>query len=266
MWSPCFFSKKPIPKWQLVRKEGGRARIAATGCQTTILRITSALSPPIRGFFGGSFLNNSCFFLRSQLIPTRQYMDVSLNGGTPKSSINHPFWGTPIFGNTHIPSLKLTVRTWKWMVGRRSSPFGPPPPIFSGECTFRRRWFLWDLGSLFQKTPYSPFNNHSYWKWEHPKVWVFFLRVFSNSCGLRSPTVGGGGFPFDPCWFCGGKNLRWCFFNMDHGTIETCVDFAVSNMFGKLQHGAFLDFLVEVDTPGAYWMLGFGWTWICWLE
>ena len=35
-------------------------------------------------------------------------MGVSLNGGTPKSSIligfsiNHPFWGTPIFGNTHI--------------------------------------------------------------------------------------------------------------------------------------------------------------------
>ena len=37
------------------------------------------------------------------------YMDVSENGGTPKSLIligfsiiNHPFWGTPIFGNTHI--------------------------------------------------------------------------------------------------------------------------------------------------------------------
>ena len=36
-------------------------------------------------------------------------MGVSENGGTPKSSIligfsiiNHPFWGTPIFGNTHI--------------------------------------------------------------------------------------------------------------------------------------------------------------------
>ena len=34
------------------------------------------------------------------------YMDVSVNRGTPKSSIligfsiiNHPFWGTPIFGN-----------------------------------------------------------------------------------------------------------------------------------------------------------------------
>ena len=38
-----------------------------------------------------------------------QYMDVSANRHTPKSSIligfsiiNHPFWGTPIFGNTHI--------------------------------------------------------------------------------------------------------------------------------------------------------------------
>ena len=36
-----------------------------------------------------------------------EYMDVSKNNGTPKSSIlvgfsliNHPFWGTPIFGNT----------------------------------------------------------------------------------------------------------------------------------------------------------------------
>ena len=36
-------------------------------------------------------------------------MAVSKNNGTPKSSIligfsiiNHPFWGTPIFGNTHI--------------------------------------------------------------------------------------------------------------------------------------------------------------------
>jgi len=36
-------------------------------------------------------------------------MGVSENGGTPKSSIltefsiiNHPFWGTPIFGNIQI--------------------------------------------------------------------------------------------------------------------------------------------------------------------
>ena len=38
-------------------------------------------------------------------------MGVSKNNGTPKSSIligfsiiNHPFWGTPIFGNTHVKS------------------------------------------------------------------------------------------------------------------------------------------------------------------
>ena len=39
----------------------------------------------------------------------KRFMGVSKNGGTTKSSIvigfsviNHPFWGTPIFGNTHI--------------------------------------------------------------------------------------------------------------------------------------------------------------------
>ena len=45
------------------------------------------------------------------LVPSRVDFDmgVSKNRGTPKSSIligffiiNHPFWGTPIFGNTHI--------------------------------------------------------------------------------------------------------------------------------------------------------------------
>ena len=37
------------------------------------------------------------------------HVGISKNNGTPKSSIligfsiiNHPFWGTPIFGNTHI--------------------------------------------------------------------------------------------------------------------------------------------------------------------
>ena len=41
-------------------------------------------------------------------------MDVSENSGTRKSSnligfsnINHPFWGTPIFGNTHIFLLNI---------------------------------------------------------------------------------------------------------------------------------------------------------------
>ena len=43
-------------------------------------------------------------------------MGVSKNRGTPKSSIligfsivNHPFWGTSIFGNTHIYIYTLEV-------------------------------------------------------------------------------------------------------------------------------------------------------------
>ena len=32
----------------------------------------------------------------------------------------------------YLPSLKLTAHTWKWMVGRRSFPFGARP-IFRGE-------------------------------------------------------------------------------------------------------------------------------------
>ena len=64
-------------------------------------------------------------------------MGVSKNNGTPKSSvligfsiINHPFWGTPIFGNTHMIYWytmffwsKPRVLFWKLVVARRSLPF-----------------------------------------------------------------------------------------------------------------------------------------------
>ena len=54
---------------------------------------------------------SACF--QSWEIPNcKPYMGVSKNRGTPKSSIlievsiiNHPFWGTPIFRNTHIVSI-----------------------------------------------------------------------------------------------------------------------------------------------------------------
>ena len=43
-------------------------------------------------------------------------MGVSENGGTPKSSIligfsiiNHPFWGIPIFGNTQIEFVSVSI-------------------------------------------------------------------------------------------------------------------------------------------------------------
>ena len=45
-----------------------------------------------------------------------QQVGVSKNSGTPKSSIligfsniNHPFWGTPIFGNTQVISYTTGV-------------------------------------------------------------------------------------------------------------------------------------------------------------
>ena len=48
-------------------------------------------------------------------------MDVSENSGTPKSSIligvssiNHPFWGTPIFGNTNIHNRHLLQSYKRW--------------------------------------------------------------------------------------------------------------------------------------------------------
>ena len=53
-------------------------------------------------------------------------MGVSKNNGTPKSSIligfsiiNHPFWGTIIFGNTHVVPVK-----YRW--------FFSPLTVFDG--------------------------------------------------------------------------------------------------------------------------------------
>ena len=53
-------------------------------------------------------------------------MGVSKNNGTPKSSIsigfsiiNHPFWGTPIFGNIHILVISCYINLLVWIT---SSP------------------------------------------------------------------------------------------------------------------------------------------------
>ena len=67
------------------------------------------------------------------------HMGVSENRGTPKSSIligfsiiNYPFWGTPIFGNTHI--FWRSVETWRnatnnlntnWYLGTSSEAMIP---------------------------------------------------------------------------------------------------------------------------------------------
>ena len=71
------------------------------------------------------------------------FMGVSKNRGTPKwmvykgigfSLINHPFWGTPIFGNTHI-----LYNHWQSTPGKGDSYW--KLPFFSGYVSFRE--FMW---------------------------------------------------------------------------------------------------------------------------
>ena len=59
--------------------------------------------------FEASQLRNVHQNRKLQTTNVYKHLDVSENSGTPKSSnligfsiINHPFWGTPIFGNTHL--------------------------------------------------------------------------------------------------------------------------------------------------------------------
>ena len=84
---------------------------------------------------------------------THTYMGVSKNRGTPKSSIligfsiiNQPFWGTTIFGNTHI-SIHTHIYspfqlTWKLKMGHHfqvKQPFvGPASP--ARLCLSSKRW------------------------------------------------------------------------------------------------------------------------------
>ena len=60
---------------------------------------------PSRLFFWGATFR----WTTGKYLKIGDQLDVSENSGTPKSSnlmgfsiINHPFWGTPIFGNTQL--------------------------------------------------------------------------------------------------------------------------------------------------------------------
>ena len=72
------------------------------------------------------------------------YMGVSKNRGTPKSSIligfsiiNHPFWGIPIFGNTHILILKTFKNSNIWKAFRNTKNWNIP---FIFCVFFNQRW------------------------------------------------------------------------------------------------------------------------------
>ena len=94
---------------------------------------------------GGSHLKLHEYFWISKV---KLYMGVSKNRGTPKSSIlirlsiiNHPFWGTPIFGNTHI---------WKEILFPMSVIFAVSICSNCGECIYHL--FLCSLYHPWLKT------------------------------------------------------------------------------------------------------------------
>ena len=72
------------------------------------------------------------------------YMGVSKNRRTPKSSIligfsiiNHPFWGIPIFGNTHMLILKTFKSSNIWKAFRNTKNWNIP---FIFCVFFNQRW------------------------------------------------------------------------------------------------------------------------------
>ena len=141
-------------------------------------------------------------------IPDRIYMGVSKNNGTPKSSIlivfsiiNHPFWGTPIFGNTHIifvpfpqlfPGTLLWARWWPsyaWMITI-------PTTVQDARCPFfSTLWVLQD--------PVIP-NSH---QWVHWYTW--WLGAISSFIRIEKPWLAIWGLPstLPGQWFRIGKKV-----------------------------------------------------------
>ena len=124
-----------------------------------------------------------------------EYMGVSKNTGTPKSSIligisiiNHPFWGIPIFGNTYMFEFESSLEnaaSWFWdtpwcsplilpQIFQKSQECiswdGKLTIIYGVSCTINLDWCSW----LFQPTPknlWSPAffsNNQPFPEYKRP--------------------------------------------------------------------------------------------------
>ena len=115
-------------------------------------------------------------------------MDVSKNrGGPPKSSIligfpiiNHPFWGTTIFGNTQIDNLKMSTEKPSLKTNSNFAPENRPKRHKRKRIsTPTESIFRWEVmlvsGSL------SSIFKQSFWKQKtvtsHPtwKAWTWNL-------------------------------------------------------------------------------------------
>ena len=91
------------------------------------------------------------------------HVGASKNRGTPKSSIligfsiiNHPFWGTPIFGNTHVTEILLFF----------GNCFLPPNHVYgvsTGSVQDRSTFlFIWAIGKC-TPTDFERFNLPCRW-------------------------------------------------------------------------------------------------------
>ena len=74
------------------------------------------------------------------------HMDVSKNKGTPKSSIlvgfsfiNHPFWGTPIFGNPHISYIRSSKKVYISMFNHQPSKPNMSSFVFETESARQKK-------------------------------------------------------------------------------------------------------------------------------
>ena len=115
----------------------------------------------------------------------KQHMDVYENSGTPKSSIligfsiiNHPFWGTPIFGNTHILQgeflgFHLPSAESYYQVDNSLKKLARILP-FQAPTLSEPRWWLKPLTKTFEKTVHPNFRSKKYTKnlWN---IWIIYL-------------------------------------------------------------------------------------------
>ena len=99
-------------------------------------------------------------------------MGVSKNRGTLKSSIligfsliNHPFWGTPIFGNTHI-SYRVRKRT--------------PSPVSNRDLFHSFKLFTWKFRYSSQPKGQTTFSSviHGFSKTCRAPSWISVSHMF----------------------------------------------------------------------------------------
>ena len=108
-----FFSNFPYGTWHPQKTNGTRVSNTWTPwCSASSWKSLRCVVHRVVGFQRLERRVQCCWFLalKKPMIP----MGVSKNRGSPKSwiligfsIINHPFWGTPIFGNTHIDDWNM---------------------------------------------------------------------------------------------------------------------------------------------------------------